>query len=792
MAGRYRIIMDEEPAAVDDATPAPIGDTPHAGRYRIVPEKPILPPTLIGKTEEQQAQQQLKDTAQAREAFDRMELKGRSADEKNILAGAHSFGEGLAPGVFDYIPALGARALGEANVPGYTQYKGMPVYDIKERSRQLGEAASDVSPKAATAGTVGGIGAGIATLPAITSLPKVGKLGTMASGALTGAAYSGVSEGAREGNALDALKGAGAGAVLGGTLSPIAEKVINRLSHPSFNPTGRLPYDPATGQLTREAYDIARSAGLTHEQVSELTPHLLDSFVERGLTKEAAREAPFREFGVTPSRGMVTQNPEQLAKEHEFRDYVPFNHQVAAAAEGVTGGAQPSLRDAIDAAVSRGVAGASALKRQYERAYTTAGNLPGEFDLPAIQNVGDSLLARLAGDPKNLAFRNSDHVVRAAQKLNNDLGTEIATSVGANPTTTIYKNFRAVEEARKGLNSALAAATDKTDRAGMRKLIDEFDKHIGDAINSGAFSGGPDAAAQWDSARKLFAEYQTKYGVKRSGDMSGSLMRDILDNSKTPDQVGEALFRFSQTGDASAKASSLKTFAQLRRALGHNSPEIETIKKSFLQQMMTPGENASPAEYAKVARSIEGFLRGPNASFSRRFLTDTERGMLARYGHMMQVASTKPPDQAAQHINLGKLALGAAPLVLDAALTAAGHISPGLSAITTPASAAVGPWVAKKGSEILAGRAAQAMPKNVSRDYGVPGLRVGIPLIDQAYERTGRATGGRTGGPTAERLIAMSKAARRKIQGRTQAILKQPDDRVVRALKIANNEMQGQ
>lgn len=60
-----------------------------------------------------------------------------------------------------------------------------------------------------------------------------------------------------------------------------------------------------------------------------------------------------------------------------------------------------------------------------------------------------------------------------------------------------------------------------------------------------------------------------------------------------------------------------------------------------------------------------------------------------------------------------------------------------------------------------------------------------------APARPGRATGGSVG-ITADRLIAMAKASRRKIQGRSKAILSQPDEHVVSALKAVNKQMQGQ
>lgn len=62
---------------------------------------------------------------------------------------------------------------------------------------------------------------------------------------------------------------------------------------------------------------------------------------------------------------------------------------------------------------------------------------------------------------------------------------------------------------------------------------------------------------------------------------------------------------------------------------------------------------------------------------------------------------------------------------------------------------------------------------------------------EEPAPRPGRAAGGAVG-ITADRLIAMAKASRRKIQGRSKAILAQPDEHVVSALKAVNKQMQGQ
>ena len=57
-------------------------------------------------------------------------------------------------------------------------------------------------------------------------------------------------------------------------------------------------------------------------------------------------------------------------------------------------------------------------------------------------------------------------------------------------------------------------------------------------------------------------------------------------------------------------------------------------------------------------------------------------------------------------------------------------------------------------------------------------------------DRTGRATGGRIGrGMTSQMLIAAVERAKAEGQKSTESILEQPDEHVVRALKVANENI---
>lgn len=742
-------------------------------------------------------QQQARDEAQARAAYERMTRSDLPAPVQQAIAAAGSYGRAFAPGVFEYLPALGAKALGKLGIKGYESAAEAPISDIRAQARSIEERAAEKYPKTAAAGTVGGLGAGIATLPTVTSLPFFGRLGAAGSGAATGALYGGISEGAEEGTAGGALKGAGLGAVAGGTLSPLLEKIV---SGKAGLITGGRPVVDQAGNLTQEAIDIARSVGFSDEKIAELAPMLVKTFTQRGLTPAAAREAPFARFGIEPKRGMVSEDPMQLKREFQYGTYEPVAQQAAAGVEKMLGGPQIPLRDAISAAVERGAEEAGKLKSAYEQAYQVAGETPGSFSRESLTNVGDKLLGKLARDESALAYRGSDHVQAAAKKLNENLGQFLETGDPTAPRV-MWRNFRAVEEARKGLNQYLSSARDKTDRAGMRRLINDFDQHIEDSINNGAFSGDRNIAQQWRDARKLFSQYQDKFGYKKSGEEAGSLMKQILDGQKTPEEVGNMMFNFASTGEAKAKTSAITTYLQLKRALGPNSPELYQIEQSFLHQLMTPvkeGEKASPKMFGDTANQIDSFLHGQQAAFANKILAPEDRRALQLYSDTMRQAAVRPSDLTPEKMSrVAELMYETAPAVASASLYALGFIHPALAATVSILGAPFSRYAAIKGGEYAAQRAADLAPEMVSRAYQFPAIRRAVPLGYEASEQN-QAYGGRieraTGGPvsramTADVLISAVDAAKKRGQKTTETILSAPDEHVVKALEIANNNI---
>ena len=788
----------------DQAPPAP--PTPaQAVRQAITPRRIG---EFISQVPErlEQTQQQAEAERTSREAGARMELGPSSEGFQKALAGFGSAADTMTGGVFPYLPALGAKGLGKLGVSGYERYADMPVFDAKKEAERKVQAASTLQPGSALLGQGAGLVGGAALLPAVAP-----SAGPAVSGALTGALYGGISAGAKEGDVYEALKGAGLGAVLGGVGAPIIERTLSGLTRVA---TGGRPVLKPTGELTDEAMAAAKAAGLSDDEIRVLGPHLQQTFESRGVTPAAATEARFSEFGMQPSRGMVTGDVEQLAREKTYRSIAPLAGQAEEAAQRQAGGTGATLSDAVSDAVSRGRQEAARLQSAYQGAYKVAGDVPGEFDRAAITGIGN----RIRG---NWGFRGDTNLYsnelarKTAERLDEVLGA-VRMSPDIPGLSVVHKTFREVEEGRKILNSAFSQARDKTDRAAARKLIEDFDDHIERSITNGAFSGDPRVVDQWKQARKLFSEYQNKYGVRRSGDEAGTLMKQVLDG-KSADDVANMMFNFNR-GDATMRRDAVKVFLQLRRALGANAPELDQIKRSYVQQLMTPtpaGEKLVPKDFLRVSQQIEQTLRGSGASFTRVALSPEERASLQRYAKVMRIASSSSPSQLPEKVNMiARYVATAAPILASGAGYALSMIDPKLALAVGAVGAIPGAISAVRASPTIQSTLANRAPPSVARPYRYPDVRTGLPLATGAApeisqtvppvlqmleeqqrvssqdpsgstspNRPARASGG------AVNLNALAKMAKKHVTSSTEQLLNQNDDTVAKALEIANRHI---
>ena len=724
-----------------------------------------------------------------------------------LVQGAAGVGSALDTATLGASPwaiALGEKGLGKLGVSGFENEADMPVSDIKKRVDTSQQAANEQYPMTSTAGQAAGIVGGAFMLPGFTAAKGAGTLAKMAAAAKTGASYGATSGYLENLDPGEAMKGAFLGGAAGGILSPFAEKVLGGMS--TLWKNGK-PVTNAAGELSQEAIDAAKRAGMSDTDIKALQSNLATSMRRLGATPQGATHAQFSEFGIDPTIGMATGDAQQLAREAEYAgpSYGRIQQQAANAASDFVGGQQPGLRDAVATAVNSAENKATDLKKLVDQAYADAQNVQGHFDPMSLQNVGSKIMDSWAQNPDIPSdFRMNPLAQTAAENLDAILGQPYKPTPNATPT--LDTTFRWIEGARKNLNLNFATAQTDTDRAAIRQMIESFDGHIEDAINNGAFSGDPNVVNKWKQARSLFSQYQDRFGVQKTGEDAGSLLKSIISNNTSEDDVARMMFNFAQSGDASMRVTAMKTYNQLERALGQNTPELQTIRNSFIQQMMTPN-GSNPAEFSRVATQINNFLDGSAAGVSKQLLSQPEREALARYQAVMSKAGNQTPEQLAEEV--GKLRQTVnlfAPSIASGMASAFGYIHP----IAASIAGAVGSSMAMR-------QAVRNLPASQAKMANAPltgGMPIGgffdkaIPLAAKPIEQyvvtpqnqnqpsqqasggaVGRATGGRVGDHherLVSRLMTLAERAKKDVNNTTEPLLNVPDATIVKALHVAN------
>gem|GEM_PF-5150768 len=739
---------------------------------------------------------------------------------QQALAGSSGYTDTLTMGWAPWAEAAAVKGLSyidprESTKAYREKIQQMPLKDLVEMSRGMSAKAQEAYPKTALAGEAAGVIGGAAALPVIGP-----EASPFISGALTGATYGALGGLSENLDPMQALKEGAISAGLGGATAPLLERFASKIA-------GALKSgDQITseyGYLMPQALQAAKEAGLSQDEINRLLPHLTAAFEKYGISPEAARTAQFERFGIEPTKGMATLDPAQVALEtknvapgvgpYASPSYERIGQQAGEAAVAETGG-QPlsDVRGSVGQAVGKIQSEAESAEEAYQSAYKKAGEVGGQFDRNAIQNIGSNILDKWATDDDKLAFWNSDAAQKAAQDLDNVLGSPIKTSSAAaaeklgetlgapieagGPSYRIPDTFRAAEEGRKTLRSALSNASNPTDRAAISQMINDFDDHIENAVNEGAFSGDPSVVQQWQDARSAYKNYMDRFGIKKTGGDSGSLIRSIVDGTKTPDDVSRMLYNFSNTGDASMAASAGNTIRQMERALGPNAPEIQQIKNSFLRQLMTPN-GGTQKDFATTAKNITNFLEGRGGGVAREMFGQDQVNMLKDFSNIMAQSAAQRVAPTAQQMGPLRYMLKKAPRELvDNFLIPMAYAHPVAGAVMAGLKSIIDLGGAYKNAPEYLSSVANAPFTRPAEKKVMPELRKAIPLgvtemnRQEDLDRRGRATGGKIGklsaSAKAARLIAMVDRIKKEQGNETKPLLNLDDTTVAKALAIAN------
>ena len=310
----------------------------------------------------------------------------------------------------------------------------------------------------------------------------------------------------------------------------------------------------------------------------------------------------------------------------------------------------------------------------------------------------------------------------------------------------------------------------------------------------------------------------SKVYKREAGDMLRQLSKEIIDWQRTPNTpdvnyhniegvdklkqlVGE--LRANARPGSPADAVATKVYNSIRDTIGKHDP-------NYLKVMENYGDLSDQLKQLKTTLSVN-----PRASVDttlRKLLLGDKQKDGFKGKLLDELAKVDPdiPDMISGHLlsswvptgftgGIGA-ALSVAPhafgmagtdpatIALNAAASSPrlmGHLNYGIGRMAHPGGG-LSPLVTAPVNVIDdAAKSAKGPPPPPEERPYFPGDD------EEPAARPGRATGGSVG-ITAERLIAMAKASRRKIQSRSKAILAQPDEHVVSALRAVNKQMQGQ
>lgn len=726
------------------------------------------------------------------------------------LSGASSFADSFTLGSLNWVPAAVAKGAGAIGVPGYERYAEKPISEIKKEADRIAARSQEQYPIEAGTGMVSGIGAGMA-LPAVKGPAALYKYATtpigkgVISGGLTGATYGAVEGIAREGDPRQALEGAVTSGLVGAGTTPILEKALGTIS--GLVSRGKPVVDATTGALTPEAMRIAQEAGLSPEQITYLGPTLAESFKKYGMRPEAVRAAQFQREGITPTMGMVTQEPAQLALESKFGQ--PSYERVAEEAASAAAQKAPSTmlpREAAQLAGTRIKDVAGLHEGAAQRSFEKAGQATGVFDESALKGMGTKIMQDLRVNPDNLQWIDDPTVKAALNGLDEKLASVMETSAG--PIS--HTSMKAVAAARKGLNEIYGSVPSK-ERYRFKEIISNYDRRIQDSINNGLYSGTQSDLDNYKKALKLWETYQKRYGFKAQGPDAGSVVRTMINENKSVEEIANALFNSDQI----MKSGARKIYAQLERAIGKNSPELQNIKNAYINRLMTPVE-AGPKGFAKTSKQINDFLTGDNREMADAFLSQADKFALKNFAEVMRMASTTKGLNDPKQYNLLKSAfeVGTGAIagfmanqlyMLDptstTALVASGLIPSAVRQFKgsqgrmtslanrpfsgrgptpeVPSAATIGPRILNEYQE---------EPEKQEPFYVTVPVGIQPPRADGG--RVARASGGQVSVDKGVRALMMAvEQAKKKVSQSTESLLEQPDEHIAQALSMAKRHI---
>jgi hypothetical protein len=453
---------------------------------------------------------------------------------------------------------------------------------------------------AETAGGVGGLGIARRLFPESPVMQAVGTGAGMGVGSL-GQDVAAVAAGSQQGLDPGAALVAGLFGLAGEGVGQVVSRYLMR------------PGVIRSGELTPAARDALRTAGLTDEQIGQLTPDFLAAFqnaarrsldadgmsratvladartlptpvqLSRGdVSRDVAQQA-FEDAALKGARGKGAQEviePFRLAQNRALQENVTaiqgrlgnpadadsFTPAVAAPGEGMAA-VQARLLDERNA-----------LKATVDAAYEAARNAPRTaFDVGSVRNFADGL-----GNEINRDFMGAIAPDGSASRLLEQLRAITSDRPGGR-TTGI--TVRAMEAWVQRVNTAIRGAEHTPEGAALSRMKALYERYVDEAIDSAWIRGDAEAIDLFRNARSLRRELAQRFE-------SNNIVSRIIEVSREGGELGlklqpqEALNLIFTASGAGGKTGAVNALKKLKSLLSEESAEWLALREEAFIRLM--------------------------------------------------------------------------------------------------------------------------------------------------------------------------------------------------------------
>ena len=713
--------------------------------------------------------------------------------------------------------------------------------DLKEevkKQKEYTEALYRQNPKQALAGDVVGFGAGmfvplgpIAKAGQVAErvvAPLVGSSASKAIGLGTTAGTASATASYLENMETDkAVRDAVVGFGVGTALQPVIGSIAKKLTR-----TPNMLDD--AGNLTERARSEIKKLdpNIKDEDILALSEHLAPIIQKAGgVSKSGIEAARLKEFGVDPTKSMVTGvRPVEAAIPEVEQRIQAGKEAIGRKADEIIGApASPTAaaEELQKAQRERFATGEQKFKEALpEEGEFIAGKrkieenlsqdeklnklfyMEQEYGLPNLVNESITNAFKAADIPPNLSATNGFAATQGA------LDYLTKTLTAGNMPFGSAQSFKNIDAVRRGINRFFNGASSEDARA-LRAVMEGYLGGVQKAIDQKLYTGDDAALRNLKDAVGYWKKFREDFFEPAGG--GGAALREVLGKMIDP-ATGHVTADLSE-GVAMAAQQALGRnilkpgqgqafYERLETAIGKDNPAMDAVRASIRNEALNTN-----GDLTKLSTKIRDLLHPQNIGLAKIVFG----GQSDPAGAAKKLAELRRLADAADIINrkaisnekknsfifdsFKRLAPTTLAIVFGSPHGLAAQVAGSMAAEGVAASAR-GIGQSRAVARELAGAPQVAPTSSFERKTpyvrNVPGLYPDLDTesggeVPPAVARTGRATGGRIAHPEsiANSLVSMADRAKKTINNDTEVLLKTPDTHVAQALEIANRQIEG-